>query len=225
MVTLILITTKVSDASRTIIYRANSPTIYARLNELEFHCIYCQPMLLVEFPLYILNYAKHARQMLKNKTKAWSPNPFKPSKLLLHWHPLPKWEERLRRPIVRVPPQGVHGPKKKWKHMHKSEDKNLEEIKLYWGSKIANKNRMTWWLNFQQVKIAIKRSNQKIQVANQIKILWEDLNNALNNRKRLPKVCAQHIPFNWSIRCTNMESSLPRYYSKQNDTKWHRILW
>jgi hypothetical protein len=28
---------------------------------------------------------------------------------------------------------------KKWKHTHKFKDKNLEEIKLYWGSKIANK--------------------------------------------------------------------------------------
>jgi hypothetical protein len=38
-------------------------------------------------------------------------------------------------------------------------------------------------------------SNQKIQIANQIKILWEDQNNALNNMKKLLKVCAQHIPF------------------------------
>jgi hypothetical protein len=70
MVTLTSNTTKVCDVSRTIIYRANSPSIYARVNELEFHCVYCQPILLVEFPLYILNHAKHARQMLKNKTKA-----------------------------------------------------------------------------------------------------------------------------------------------------------
>jgi hypothetical protein len=55
MVTLTSNTTNVCDASITIIYRANSPTIYARVNELEFHCIYCQPMLLVEFSLYILN--------------------------------------------------------------------------------------------------------------------------------------------------------------------------
>jgi hypothetical protein len=33
-------------------------------------------------------------------------------------------------------------PKKKWKHMLKSKDKNLEEIKLYLGSNIANK--MGW---------------------------------------------------------------------------------
>jgi hypothetical protein len=70
MVTLISNTKKVCDVSRTVVYRTNSPTIYARVNELEFHFIYCQPMLLVEFPLYILNHAKHARQMLKNKTKA-----------------------------------------------------------------------------------------------------------------------------------------------------------
>jgi hypothetical protein len=48
---------------------ANSPTIYAHVNELEFHCIYYQPMLLVEFPLYILNHAKHARQILRTKPK------------------------------------------------------------------------------------------------------------------------------------------------------------
>jgi hypothetical protein len=64
MVTIISITTKVSDASS-----ANSPTIYARVNELEFNCIYCQPILLVEFPLYILNHAKHERQMLRTKPK------------------------------------------------------------------------------------------------------------------------------------------------------------
>jgi hypothetical protein len=52
MVPLTSSTTKVCDVSRTIIYRANSPTIYARVNELEFHCIYCQPILLVKFPLY-----------------------------------------------------------------------------------------------------------------------------------------------------------------------------
>ena len=34
--------TKACDASRATIYRANIPTIYARVNELEFHCIYCQ---------------------------------------------------------------------------------------------------------------------------------------------------------------------------------------
>jgi hypothetical protein len=133
MVTLTSITKKVSDASRTIIYRANSPTIYACVNELEFHCIYCQPMLLVEFPLYILNHAKHARQILKNKTKAWSPTPFKPSKLLPHWHPLPKWAERLRRPIQWEFLLKVCMAQKEWKHMHNIKDKNLEEIKLYWG--------------------------------------------------------------------------------------------
>jgi hypothetical protein len=44
MVTLTSITTKVSDASRTIIYRTNSPKIYACVNKLEFYCIYCQPI-------------------------------------------------------------------------------------------------------------------------------------------------------------------------------------
>jgi hypothetical protein len=39
-------------------------------------------MFLVEFPLYVLNHAKHAREILKNKTKAWNPIPFKPLKLL-----------------------------------------------------------------------------------------------------------------------------------------------
>jgi hypothetical protein len=70
MVTLTSNSTKVCDVIRTIIYGANSPTIYACVNELEFHCIYCQPMFLVEFPLYVLNHAKHAREILKNKTKA-----------------------------------------------------------------------------------------------------------------------------------------------------------
>jgi hypothetical protein len=40
-----------------------------------------------------------------------------------------------------------------------------------------------------------EESNQKIQIANQIKILREDQYNALNNMKKLPKVCAQHIQF------------------------------
>ena len=44
--------TKACDVSITTIYRANVPTIYARVNELEFHCIYCQPLPVVEFPLY-----------------------------------------------------------------------------------------------------------------------------------------------------------------------------
>jgi hypothetical protein len=157
MVTLTSITTKVSDASRTIIYRANSPTIYACVNELEFHGIYCQPMLLVEFPLYILNHAKHARQMLKNKTKVWSPIPFKPSKLLPHWHPLPKWVEMLRRPIVRVPPQGKHVPKRVKTHAQ-IQRQNFGGNQTILMIKDCKQNRMTRWLNFQQMKIAIKRS-------------------------------------------------------------------
>jgi hypothetical protein len=36
----------------------------------------------------------------------------------------------------------------------------------------------------------IEDSNQKIQRANQIKILWEDQNNTLNNMEKLPKICA-----------------------------------
>ena len=78
--------TKACDVSRTTIYRANSPTIYARVNELEFHCIYCQVYPLVEFPLYIQpcnnmqQMQEHERQMLKYKTQSTKPNSLKPSK-------------------------------------------------------------------------------------------------------------------------------------------------
>jgi hypothetical protein len=58
MVTLTSITTKLSDASKTIIY-SDATT---------------KP--------------KHEAQFPSN-----------PQKLLPHWHPLPKWAERLRRPI------------------------------------------------------------------------------------------------------------------------------
>jgi hypothetical protein len=84
MVALTSNTTKVCDVSRTTIYRANSPTIYACVNELEFHCIYCQLLLLVEFPLYTQpckatsKYAKHDRQMLEHKAKAWNLIPLNP---------------------------------------------------------------------------------------------------------------------------------------------------
>jgi hypothetical protein len=52
--------------------------MYARVNELEFHYIYCQPLLLVEFPLYtqpckaIHKDEKHERKMLTPSI------PFKP---------------------------------------------------------------------------------------------------------------------------------------------------
>jgi hypothetical protein len=52
MIALTSNTTKICDVSRTTIYTANSPTIYARVYELDFHCIYCQQLLLVEFALY-----------------------------------------------------------------------------------------------------------------------------------------------------------------------------
>jgi hypothetical protein len=42
-------------------YRANSPTIYARVDELEFHCIYCQPLPVVEFSLYNQDAIQHTK--------------------------------------------------------------------------------------------------------------------------------------------------------------------
>jgi hypothetical protein len=75
MVLLTSNTTNIYDVSRTTIYRVNSPTIYACVNDLDF-IAYIEPRLLVEFPLYTQlckvthNDVKHARQMLKNKTKA-----------------------------------------------------------------------------------------------------------------------------------------------------------
>jgi hypothetical protein len=75
MVALISNTTKVCDVIKTTIYRANSPIIYARVNELDLIAYIANPMLLVEFPLYTQPFkathknAKHERQMLKNKTK------------------------------------------------------------------------------------------------------------------------------------------------------------
>jgi hypothetical protein len=69
MVTLTSNTTKVCDASKTTIYRANSPTIYAHVNDLDFIAYISNQGCLWSF-LYILNHAKYERQMLKNKTKA-----------------------------------------------------------------------------------------------------------------------------------------------------------
>jgi hypothetical protein len=156
MVTLTSITTKVSDASRTIIYSANSPTIYACVNELEFHCIYCQPMLLVEFPLYILNHAKHARQRLRNKTKEaqFPSNPRNFSPIGIHCQNGPKGLEG----------QYIESSSSRCAWPKKSENTFTNPKTIIWRKsnyiedQILQKNRMTWWLNFQQEKIAIKRS-------------------------------------------------------------------
>jgi hypothetical protein len=76
MVALTSNTTKVCDVSRTTIYRVNSPTIYAHVNDLDFIAYIANQGCWWSF-LYILNHAKqhtmmqkHERQMLKNKTKA-----------------------------------------------------------------------------------------------------------------------------------------------------------
>jgi hypothetical protein len=92
--------TKIHYVSRTTIYRANYPTIYARVYKLNFHCIYCQPLSLVEFPLYTQPCKATTRiQSINGKslsTKTQSINQFlKPSKLLPHWHQLPKWAKNL----------------------------------------------------------------------------------------------------------------------------------
>jgi hypothetical protein len=149
MVTLTSINKKVCDASRTIIHRANSPTIYARVNELEFHCIYCQPMLLVEFPLYILNHEKHARQMLKNKTNAWSPISFKPSKLLPIRIHCQNGRKGLEGQYSESSSSRCAWPKKMKTHAQ-------IQRQIFGGNqailriKDCKQNRMAWWLNFQQ---------------------------------------------------------------------------
>ena len=38
-----------------------------------------------------------------------------------------------------VPPQGVHFSLFEWNQMHISNDEYLKEVKLYWGSKIAQR--------------------------------------------------------------------------------------
>jgi hypothetical protein len=106
---------------------------------------------------YIYSTMQSARQMLKNKTKAWSPIPFKPSKLLPHWQPLPKWADRLRRPIVRVPPQCVHDPKRVKTHAQ-IQRQNFGGNQTILRIKDCKQNMMTRWLSFQQMKIAIKKS-------------------------------------------------------------------
>jgi hypothetical protein len=78
MVALTLNTTKLCDVSKTTLYRANYPTIYARVNDLDFIAYIANQGYWWSFR-YILNHAKHARKMLKNKTKAQKPIPFKPS--------------------------------------------------------------------------------------------------------------------------------------------------
>jgi hypothetical protein len=77
MVLLTSNTTKVCDVSKTTIYRANSPTIYARMNDLDFIAYIANQGCWWSFH-YILNHAKHARQMLKNKPKHKSQFPLKP---------------------------------------------------------------------------------------------------------------------------------------------------
>jgi hypothetical protein len=78
--------TKECDVSITMIYRANSPTNYARVSELEFHCIFCQFNLWWSF-LYISNHATTCNKCtsmrgegLSTKLKAQNQIPFKPSK-------------------------------------------------------------------------------------------------------------------------------------------------
>src|SRR3954468_460936 len=96
-------TTKVCDIGTTTIYRAN-PHNLCMCDELEFHCIYCQSLLLVEFPLYI----PHAKQQQRCKSmkgkcletnSKHKPFPLNPLKLLSHWHRLPKWVTSSRRQI------------------------------------------------------------------------------------------------------------------------------
>jgi hypothetical protein len=69
MVALTSNTTKVCDVRRTTIYRANSPIIYACVNDLDLIAYIANQGCWWSF-LYILNNAKHERKMLKNKTKA-----------------------------------------------------------------------------------------------------------------------------------------------------------
>jgi len=72
MVALTSNTTKVCDVSDTTIYRANSPTMYACVNELDFIAYIANQDCWWSF-LYILDHAKdtmHEGKMLKNKTKA-----------------------------------------------------------------------------------------------------------------------------------------------------------
>ena len=87
--------------SRTNIYRANSPTIYARVMILNFIAYIVKHNLWESFH-YIFNHAihnkyeMHERQTLKNKPiLSRKPFPLKPSKLLPHWQQVPKWITRL----------------------------------------------------------------------------------------------------------------------------------
>jgi len=91
-------TTKVCDVSITTIYRENSPTIYAHLKELEFHCIYCQPLPVMEFPLYTkpCNKCKDKKgKCFKNKTQSIKPKSIKPSKTSPPLAPIAEMGEKL----------------------------------------------------------------------------------------------------------------------------------
>jgi len=63
-------------------------------------------------------------------------------------------------------------------------------------------------------------SNQKIQITNQIKILWEDQNNAINNMKKLPKVCAQYILSELKYKVHKHGIITPSILFK---TKWYQV--
>jgi hypothetical protein len=58
---------------------------------------------------------------------------------------------------VRVPPQGVHGTKKVKTHAQ-IQGQKFGGNQTILSIKDCKQNRMTLWLNFQQMKIAIKRS-------------------------------------------------------------------
>jgi hypothetical protein len=66
----------------------------------------------------------------------------------------------------------------------------------------------------------IEDSNQKIQIANQIKILWKDQNNALNNMEKLPKICAQHTLFELKYKVHKHGIITPSILYK---TKWYQV--
>jgi hypothetical protein len=74
MVALTLNITKVCDISRTTIYRANSPTIYAGVNDLDFIAYVANQGCWWSF-LYILNHAKKHTIMQSMKGKFLTTKP------------------------------------------------------------------------------------------------------------------------------------------------------
>ena len=133
------------------------------MNELEFHCIYWQSKSSGVSSKYS---TKQSNKMQNMKGKCLStkqrhkPNSLKPSKLLPHWHQLPKWVKKLRRPIW-------------WEFLHKlCISHNVSEIKCTY--RMTNIRRESNYnedqrlqkdskvKKIQQMKQAIKWTKKKI---------------------------------------------------------------